>query len=249
MISHQRTLAPERVAEFHHDEFVTDQVADFVELVPLTDRRGVVVDIGGGVGHFAQAIQEALNCKVRVVDMDANSVAQCQARGIPALEGDALSLSVLGDESCICLNLILHHLVGENEAKTRELQIRALSLWQRNGVRIFVNEYIYESYISRLSGRLIFEITSSRLLSAIASSIAKLVPALRANTFGVGVRFRSHYEWHELFAKAGYAVDRVRIGADEHVRAPLRLLLIKAIRRDSYFLRAIDSPAARTSSL
>ncbi|MBL0914178.1 MAG: hypothetical protein IBJ13_01245 [Sphingopyxis sp.] len=245
----QRTLAPERVAEFHHDEFVTDQVADFAELVPSADRQGVVVDIGGGVGHFAQGIQETLGCQVRVIDMDADSVAQCQARGIPAEQGDALSQPVAGDESCVCLNLILHHLVGEDEPATRALQIRALKLWQSSGAKLFVNEYIYESYISRFSGRLIYEITSSGLLSAIGSGIAKIVPAFRANTFGVGVRFRSHDEWRELFAQAGYAVDRVRIGADEPIRAPLRLMLIKAIRRDSYYLRTIDGPAARPSSL
>jgi|TARA_R100001244_G_scaffold6593_18_gene8069 hypothetical protein len=162
--------------------------------------------------------------------MDTDSAAQCHARGIPAEQCDAQSQPVASDEICVCLNLIVHHLVGENESATRTLQIRALKHWQ-------------------LSGRLIYEITSSRLLPAIGSGIAKIVPAFPANNFGVGVRFRSHDEWCELFAQAGYAVDRVRIGADEPIRAALRLMLIKAIRRNSFYLRAINSPAARPYSL
>ena len=248
MTEAQRTLAPERVAEFHHDEFVTDQVADFTELVPSTCRNGVVVDIGGGVGHFAQGIKDKLDCQVRVIDMDEESVAQCQARGIPAQSGDALSQPISGDESCVCFNLILHHLVGQDELTTRSLQIRALKRWHDSKAKVFVNEYIYESYIRHFSGRLIYEITSNRLLSAIGSGIAKIIPAFRANTFGVGVRFRSNDEWRELFAEAGYEVEDARLGIDEPIRLPLRLMLIKAIRRDSYFLHPLVRESAVRSS-
>ena len=206
-------------------------------------------DIGGGIGHFAQAVRERLGRDVRVIDMDLESVAQCQTRGIPAQLGDALAPSIDGDEGCVCLNLILHHLVGLNERTTRSLQTRALAAWRGSDVRIFVNEYIYESYVRRLSGRLIYEITSSQLMSAIGSGIAKFIPALRANTFGVGVRFRSHEEWRELFAEAGYSIKRTHIGRNEPVRLPLRLLLIKAIRRDSYYLQPNDGEGPVRSPL
>ena len=33
-----------------------------------------------------------------------------------------------------------------------------------------------------------------------------VVPSLKANTFGVGVRFRAHGEWLRVFESAGYDV-------------------------------------------
>lgn len=239
MTAIQRKLAAERVAEFYHDEFAMDQVADFIELIPDSVREGVVVDIGGGVGYFAAGIQSQLDCKVRVIDLDPESVAECAAKGVSAELGDALSPPMSGDESCVCFNLILHHLVGADEATTRDLQRRALHVWQGRSEALFVNEYIYESFVGGMSGRMIYAITSSKLLSAVGRVVARFVPALRANTFGIGVRFRSHAEWLAFFNNAGYRVEAVRIGAEEPVRPPLRLLLIKAIRRDSFRLQPI----------
>lgn len=231
----QNRLSAEQVAEFYHDEFVVDQAHDFRQLAdPLAE--GVVVDIGGGVGYFAERVKSELGHPVRVIDMDPESVAQCLARSVPAQLGDALSPPIAGDEACVCFNLILHHLVAKDESGTRKLQVGALAAWQAQGIPIFVNEYIYESFVDRLSGRLIYAVTSSQLLSALASFAARFIPAFKANTFGVGVRFRSHAEWLDLFREAGYDAQSVRIGEDEEVRLPLRLLFIKAIRRDSFYL-------------
>lgn len=239
----QHILSAEQVAEFYHDEFVRDQVTDFTALTKAVDRSGVVVDIGGGVGFFAERAHADLGCAVRVIEMDPESVARCLAKGVPAVLGDALAPPISGDEACICFNLILHHLVGQDEARTRGLQVGALKAWAQRGVPIFVNEYIYESFVSRISGRIIYEITSSRFLSTLAELASRVLPALRANTFGVGVRFRSHDEWRELFNEAGFVAETSRIGAEEKVRLPLRLLMIRTIRRDSYILRPAESMA------
>jgi len=233
----QRKLSVEQVAEFYHDIFVQDQARDFGALAAPLDHNGVVIDIGGGVGYFAERVHAELGYPVRVIDMDPGSVAQCLARSVPAQLGDALNPPVAGDESCVCFNLILHHLVAKDEARTRSLQVGALAVWKGRGVPIFVNEYIYQSFIGTVSGQLIYAITSSRLLSAMAGVAARFVPALRANTFGVGVRFRSHDEWLDLFREAGFSAQAVRIGVEEEIKWPLRLLLIKAIRRDSFILR------------
>jgi len=233
----QRKLSVDQVAEFYHDIFVQDQVRDFGELAAPLNPDGVVIDIGGGVGYFAERVHAELGYPVRVIDMDPGSVAQCTARSIPAQLGDALSPPVAGDEACVCFNLILHHLVAEDEARTRALQKGALAAWREQGAPIFVNEYIYESFVGTISGRLIYAITSSRILSALAGFAARFIPVFRANTFGVGVRFRSHAEWKTLFREAGFSTDAVRIGENEVIKLPLRLLLIKAIRRDSFILR------------
>ena len=232
----QRRLSTEQVEAFHHDVFVTDQVADFGRLVPDALPGRTVTDVGGGCGFFARALAETQNLNTRVVDMDLASVSAARAAGVEAEVGDALAPSFRGDEDGACFNLILHHLIGPNEAATRALQVKALRAWRGQGRYVFVNEYIYQSFVPRLSGRLIYEITANPVLSFICRQVARVVPAFRANTFGVGVRFRSHEEWLELFAEAGFRVTDVRIGAPEPISKPLRVLLIRTIRRDSFRL-------------
>lgn len=234
----QHELSPNQLAAFYHDEFVADQVSDFTSLVGPIRTGGVVVDIGGGCGFFAHALAIAQNCQTRVVDMDPASIEACARLGVDGRNGDALAPEPVGDEQVVCFNLILHHLVGSSERITRAMQIKALRAWRGRAPVIFVNEYIYQSYVGHLSPRIIYEITSSRILSALASLAARVVPSFKANTFGVGVRFRSHEEWIELFEEAGFRVTKVAIGADEPVAHPLRLLLIRTIRRDSFRLEA-----------
>jgi len=234
----QTKLTEAQIKEFLHDQFVADQVRDFLELAG-GQGDGVIVDIGGGAGFFARALRDQSSIRVRVIDMDPGSIEICRSQGVDGRIGDALEPIAEGDERMVCFNLILHHLVGADEAATRTLQKKALAAWRQRGTPVFVNEYIYQSFLRRVSGRLIYEITSSRLLSAAARAVAKVVPPLRANTFGTGVRFRSHEEWRELFAEVGYRVADHRTGRPETVALPLRLLLIRDIRRDSFLLEPV----------
>ncbi len=237
----QRTLSSEQVEAFHHDLFVEDQTRHFIEMLPRRAGSGLVVDVGGGCGFFARRLKELTMHPVRVIDLDPASLQACRDAGVEATRGDALAPAPVGDEEVASFNLILHHLVADTEAKTRALQVRALRAWQGHAQAVFVNEYIYESFVARLSGWLIFQITKSRLLSVLGRAAARVVPAFKANTFGVGVRFRSHEEWVELFAQAGFRVEDRRIGAAERVAPPLRVLFIRTIRRDSFLLRASTS--------
>lgn len=233
----QVTLSADQIAAFYHDEFVEDQVRDFAAMVePSSVGEGVVVDVGGGCGFFARRLRELRSFKVRVLDTDPVSVAACHGVGVDAMLGDALQPPRVGDERIVAFNLILHHLVASSEQATRELQRRALAVWAARAQAVFVNEYIYESYLRNFSGWAIFQITKSQLLSWFARLAASIIPAFRANTFGVGVRFRAHDEWLKIFAAAGYQTRSVAIGKPEPVAAPLRLLLIRTIRRDSFLL-------------
>lgn len=235
----QRVLKTEQVEEFYHDVFVSTQMRDFVDVVAET---GIplkkVVDIGGGCGFFAEALAGKTGLDAHVVDMDPGSVAACQNRGVPAEQGDALNPAQHGDEDVVSFNLILHHLVAASDAETEALQKRALSVWRNKAKAVFVNEYIYDSYLGNASGWLIYQITASRLLSALGEAVAKFVPSLRANTFGTGVRFRAHQEWVELFVGQGFTVAAYRRGLEENVSLARRMLLIKSCRRDSYLLVA-----------
>ena len=61
-----------QIEAFYHDEFVTSQMRNFEALVTDRDLKpAVVVDIGGGVGHFAFALSKSPDIgSVRVIDMD-----------------------------------------------------------------------------------------------------------------------------------------------------------------------------------
>jgi len=235
----QKKLDANQVQSFYHDAFVSNQVTHFKSLVPQTKilPGHYIVDIGGGCGYFAYALRDELNLPVRVIDTDPVSVNVAIESGVDAVCEDALGVERAGDEGVVCFNLILHHLVSDTEDKTRELQILVLSKWSDGGSLLFVNEYIYESWRGGFSGWLIYQITKSQLLSAVGKVFAAVMPSLRANTFGVGVRFRSNSEWKRLFEEASLTVIGEIKGQDEFVSLPRRLLFIKSIRRDSFLLK------------
>ena len=234
----QRNLNSDQVAAFYHTEFVSQQIEHFGSMVGgrFNGHNARLLDVGGGKGYFAAAARATFGLSCRVIDTDPVSVSGALEQGVEASCEDALAPSIHGDEGVVCFNLILHHLVGQSDQETKALQMRAIQHWSATESLVFVNEYIYESYFRNFSGRLIYEITSSRLLSALGSFVARFVPSLNANTFGVGVRFRSNTEWKRLFEEAGYAVMKERNGEPEPVSPARRLLLIRAIRRDSFLL-------------
>lgn len=236
----QRRLTDTQLAEFYIDEFVAVQSRQFWKFTAgrLNPQKSVV-DMGGGCGYFARAVHAETGSKTRVIDLDARALEQCRSlhgTSVEAVQGDAISPPHRGDEGVVCFNLILHHLVGDTAEKTRELQKRALLYWRDKAEYVFVNEYIYESPFGA-SGRLIYEITSSQVLSSLARQVSKVVPSLRANTFGVGVRFRANKEWLELFDECGYEVVENETGHDDEVAVARRLLLIKSISLDSFLLK------------
>ena len=240
----QKTLAQAQIEAFYHDSFVKSQVSDFMALIGkyLSNDEGKIVDIGGGCGYFAKAIEAETGSKLRVVDTDLKSIDVCKRAGIEAIYGDALSPIIFGDESVICFNLILHHLVGGSDNETYKLQSCALKNWHDKAPAIFINEYIYESFVFKnFSGWLIYQITSNTFLSSIGKLISKLIPSLKANTFGIGVRFRSHSEWVNIFNLLGFDVVAVSFGKQERVSFSRRMLLIKNCRRDSFLLRPMKA--------
>lgn len=235
----QKTLSEDQVKDFYHDLFVRDQIDSFSHALGNSLAPGaVVVDVGGGCGFFAQALAHKRQVVTRVMDTDPTSIKTCLASGLQAELSDALAPNIKGDESVVCFNLILHHLVGESDAHTQQMQSRALRAWLADSRSVFVNEYIYESFLHEdIAARLIWGITSNKFLSGIGRAVSVVVPSLRANTFGVGVRFRSASDWKSLFATLGFDVVEHVKGIEEKVSLARRLLLIKHGRRDSFLLR------------
>lgn len=246
----QNQLNAHQLEAFYSDRFTNDQVLKFLAMTSPEIREAirVVVDIGGGCGHFAKQLTDTTRMRVRVIDSDEHSLEHCMKNygdKIQAEKGDALNPTIHGDEDMASFNLILHHLVGCNEIETRQFQISALNAWTNQAKLIFVNEYVYDSYINDLSGRLIYEITKNTFFSAIGRFVSIFFPSLRANTFGTGVRFRSHAEWLKLFNEAGYFAFCIEKGSCEQISIPRKLLLIKRKRRDYFLLQPISSKNGR----
>lgn len=237
----QRLLSAEQLSAFDYRQFSDYQVRHFDKMV--RPRMGAidraVVDVGGGVGHFARALAHLTKARVRVLDNDPNAVARCNAFDavrVTAEVGDALAPTIRGDEAVVAFNLVLHHLVGSSEAATKSMQQDALRVWLNHCEYVFVSEYCYESYFKNLSGWLIYRITKSKLLSAIARIVGHVIPSLRANTLGVGVRFRSEADWKMQFANVGYECIDIAYASPDQVALPLRLLAIRAIVKTSFLL-------------
>lgn len=239
MTTAQRQLSEAQIHEFRSDAFATYEVQHFVDMTSEIPLHGaMVVDVGGGVGHFAAKIAVATGARTRVVDTDERSLAICRQKhpNVDAALGDALDPTIVRDSDRIaCFNLVLHHLIASSDKSTRALQCQALSVW-RGTEYVYVTEYIYDSYIGDLSGRLIFEITKSKALSAVCRIVGRMVPALRANTLGIGVRFRSRETWLRIFQECGFEVVREHRSGEER-RWQLIALFVKSVHVDCFLLR------------
>ena len=181
----QVTLNQHQIEEFYVDCFAENQVEHFIHMTKELNLNSTkrIVDIGGGCGYFARALHQKTGYLLRVVDRDTKSIDAVISLNNSKIEGeigDALSPRIKGDESIASFNLILHHLIGNNESETRSLQKSALCYWIEKLDYVFVNEYIYESFISNLSGSLIFNLTRSKFFSIIGKVVGKFVPSLKS---------------------------------------------------------------------
>jgi hypothetical protein len=236
----QRRLNSKQIENFNTDHCATRQVEDFLMLTRnLALIKSSIVDVGGGYGYFARELNKKTGLLITIIDShepSINAVRDINHASIQAVHGDALSPNISANEGVICFNLILHHLIGSTEKESRALQKKALLAWGKNIKCVFINEYIYESFIGDASGRLIYYITKSKLLSFIGKIVSKVIPSLQANTFGAGVRFRSNSEWIKLFSECGFTIVSSVKGEPEPIALARRFLLIKEVRCDSFLL-------------
>jgi 2-polyprenyl-3-methyl-5-hydroxy-6-metoxy-1,4-benzoquinol methylase len=128
----QIRLNDDQISAFFNTEFEQDQLNHFESLFENIDFQGVIVDVGAGVGNFARLLTNKRKNKVRVLDIDPRSIEIAKGVGdnrIEAVVADAINPIILGDESVVTINLILHHLIGLTEATTRDLQESDLRVW------------------------------------------------------------------------------------------------------------------------
>jgi ubiquinone/menaquinone biosynthesis C-methylase UbiE len=232
--------------------FNTEQICDkeWAVLKPIFDERFAgrefsFLDVGGGNGSFADMLLRAYP-RARGVVLDPAEILLRENKPHPRKEvklaGAETMEEVFGERrfDLILFNWILHHLVLGSYAKTLALQraviLKARRLLARGGV-VSVLENLYEGKaIDSGPSRLIFELTSSKLLKS-------LVRRLGANTAGCGVCFRSRTAWERDAQWAGLRVARFVEMTPKPIGFAKELLLdVKFVGHGFFWLEAATLP-------
>jgi SAM-dependent methyltransferase len=242
----QRVLPQMAIDAFDTPEGTAEQLQHFKTMLGYTHESVFsLLDVGGGTGFFASAVQnEFPHAAITILDLDESSVRKGIASGLNALHGSIINppTEIRGKTfDVVSFNLMLHHIIGDDEPSTYELQRRALEQGLKlmsNEGKMFVHEICYEGRLLRdLSARLIYGITSSRFIGAAIRVMGKAIAALSANTAGIGVRFRPSHAWMTLASKAGLSlVSGCKGEPEQHSWMRTLFLLIREVRRHSWVM-------------
>ena len=85
----QKILTKNQIELFYKYCGDESQVEHFLQLVPRTllGPKNVIVDIGGGVGFFADSVKKFIDAQVRILDTDPNAIKTCLSKGLSASLG------------------------------------------------------------------------------------------------------------------------------------------------------------------
>jgi len=190
-----KQLSDEQLSQFD-TEYVTDEMWKPIEREIARDFPSggfSFLDLGGGNGIFADRILRAYPNSTGTV-LDSSELLLSRNSRSPRKEvvlGDAMRIEALGQYDIIFCNWLLHHLVASSYRRTRQnidaaLHACANHLTPNGRFSLYDNDY--SGYIDNAPSRLIFLLTSSKVL-------ARVVKSMGANTAGVGVCFLSDREW------------------------------------------------------
>ena len=196
-----------------------------------------ILDLGGGNGRLADRLTAAYE-NVEVTVLDNSELLLGKNRPHPRKRLVLASIANAENElrnqryDLICVNWVLHHLIGDTPSETDALVDEALStsrnLLSDNG-RISVFEHMYDGIlVDDLPGQLIYRITKSRILAEPARRMG-------ANTAGVGVRFRSKRAWKNTFDRLGLTVLRYCDADPREMKLSWRVCLHMTNLRDGHF--------------
>ena len=222
----QRILKRKALDAFDTNEGVAEQIAHFKLCYEYNrDSKFTLLDIGGGGGYFISALQrEYPNMRATILDLDNLAIEKAASNGLNGIVGSVLNPpSQLTSQKfdVICFNLVLHHIIATKDSDTRKLQ--SLALFNARAISsvggsIFIHEICYEGrFFSGSSSAIIFHILTNALLSKMTLFISKYVPSLKANTLGVGVRYRAYDAWVKLIKLSGYNIaQECKSGKEGH---------------------------------
>jgi ubiquinone/menaquinone biosynthesis C-methylase UbiE len=203
-----KKLSDDRLATFDHD-YVSDAAFTAIRAHidhDFPDGRFTFIDIGGGMGFFADRILAEFPLGTGVVldnsDMLLYQNAEHPRKRLVLGSGTELT-SVFPRErfDIAFFNFTLHHFIGKGYDVTRALQRESLreaeALLGPRG-RISVSEITYNGLlVDNLPSHVVFRLTTNQ-------RFAPFVKRLGANTAGTGVCFLSRRAWSREFAQLGF---------------------------------------------
>lgn len=202
-----KQLSDEQLSEFDTDDMFVERWRLITQCIDrdFPDGKFSFLDLGGGNGIFTDRLLYR-HPEARAVVLDNSEL--LIRRNKPNPRKTILLASVEDMETklagrqfdIVFMNWLLHHLVADSYAQTRENVRSAVGLAQRHLTpkgRVSVFENLCDGILlDGLPSHLIFHISSSRWL-------APLTKRLGANTAGVGVCYRSERQWLALFGSVG----------------------------------------------
>lgn len=185
----------------HPDDYDVSEVAAFLNKKNGEKLNGL--DVGGGIGSYANALASRCNNSVAITVVDPGKLVQekfLESDDLHLVSQDFLEFDTDSKFDFIILKTVLHHMIGADEQSTTANQIdvlkKAKSLLKEDGLIVVEENYFDGWFNSDLPARLIFFLTRQKL-------IEHLVRWLGANTAGEGVRFRSTLSWERIFRDLG----------------------------------------------
>jgi hypothetical protein len=205
-----KQLNEEQLEDFNK-EYVDDvkwnTISSWIEH-NFPEKKFSFLDIGGGNGKFADRLLNSFTQSTgTVLDnastlLELNEINPRKTLVLGSVE-NLNQIFVNSKFDLVFFNWVLHHFVNSSYQETRKTQLNALvnaqTLLSDNGY-ISLFENMYDGIIFKnLPGRLIFHLTSSKILAPLTSKMG-------ANTAGCGVCFLSQGQWESTVTKAGLVI-------------------------------------------
>jgi len=185
------------------DHYDVERVAELLR--GLGEERLEGLDVGGGIGRYAQLVCDKVpGC--RMVVLDKSELAEesfVDDERLQLTNDDYFTFEPGRRYDFLIFKTVLHHFISDSEQDTSELQQRALKKAHqllRPGGLLLIEENFYQGVLGDdAPGKLIYAVTKQRW-------IENMVRRLGANTAGEGVRFRSMGSWSEMLQREGFVI-------------------------------------------
>jgi SAM-dependent methyltransferase len=213
MSSTVRILPKQQTSDFDTEYVDPEMFSKIAELLDTHVKRPnfEYLDIGGGNGNYADKILEQYDSsRVTIVEPELSLIEKNTPSERKTIVNSTFQANAVerNHYDAIGFNWVLHHFVGDSYGKSVQFQrdalVSAYNALKPGGLILVLENYYDSAVIDDLSGRMIYQLTASKLLK-------KLTAKMGANTAGVGVCFHSHQFWLNEIKAAGF-----ELVADEH---------------------------------